>query len=245
MRYTNLLLLIAVVSVLGANAQTEPTIPTLISLPGAEQPKGGYEPGGAVRIRVKVNESGEVTSATFLSGPGPVCSAIARPDIMLARETALKVARRAKFTPAKSNGVPVASTANISVELPRPKLAVPKDDDIVPLSVLPSEPSTLRENESWGLNRKAISLPRPKYPSEARAKRASGAVQVATVIDEDGNVFSARAAGGNPLFQPAAITAACNAKFSPTFLNGQPVKVSALSPTTSCLKQIAAGWMPA
>jgi TonB family protein len=229
MKYPILLLLIAVVSVLGANAQTEPTIPTLISLPRAEQPKGGYEPGGAVRIRVEVNESGKVTNATFLSGPGSVCSAIMRPDVVLAREMALARARRAKFTPAMNNGVPVASTANISVELPGAKLAVPKDDDTKTLTVIGAEASTTGDTLRGGVfNGKALSLPAPSYPAAARAVRASGAVQVQLLIDEEGNVFSASAAGGHPLLQPVAVTAACNAKFSPTFFEGRPVKVSGI-----------------
>jgi len=76
------------------------------------------------------------------------------------------------------------------------------------------------------LNGKAVSLPKPAYPAAARAVRASGSVTVQVLIDEQGRVVSATAAGGHPLLQAAAVAAARQARFSPTLLSGQPVKVS-------------------
>ncbi|MEP7213962.1 MAG: energy transducer TonB [Acidobacteriota bacterium] len=76
------------------------------------------------------------------------------------------------------------------------------------------------------LNGKATSLPKPPYPAAARAVRASGAVSVQVLIDESGNVVSASAVSGHPLLRSAAVQAARSAKFSPTQLSGQPVKVS-------------------
>jgi protein TonB len=76
------------------------------------------------------------------------------------------------------------------------------------------------------LNGKAISKPQPAYPAIAKAARASGTVTVQVTVDEQGNVISARAAGGHPLLQQAAVAAARQARFSPTLLSGQPVKVN-------------------
>src|SRR5215510_8741755 len=76
------------------------------------------------------------------------------------------------------------------------------------------------------LNGKAISLPKPAYPPIARAAHASGTVVVQVVIDENGNVVSAHAVSGHPLLQGAAVGAARQARFSPTKLSGQPVKVT-------------------
>lgn len=76
------------------------------------------------------------------------------------------------------------------------------------------------------LNGKAISLPKPAYPPIARAAHASGAVNVQVTVDESGNVMSARAVSGHPLLQQSAVSAARQAKFSPTKLSGQPVKVT-------------------
>lgn len=76
------------------------------------------------------------------------------------------------------------------------------------------------------LNGKAISLPKPPYPPAARAVRASGSVSVQVLVDESGNVVSASALSGHPLLRAAATSAARGAKFNPTLLSGQPVKVS-------------------
>lgn len=76
------------------------------------------------------------------------------------------------------------------------------------------------------LNGKATSLPKPPYPPAARAVRAAGAVSVQVLISESGSVISANAVSGHPLLRAAAEGAARGARFSPTLLSGQPVKVS-------------------
>lgn len=76
------------------------------------------------------------------------------------------------------------------------------------------------------LNGKAISKPQPPYPPIAKAARASGQVVVQIIVDESGKVTSAKATSGHPLLQQAAVQAAYQARFSPTLLSGQPVKVS-------------------
>jgi protein TonB len=91
----------------------------------------------------------------------------------------------------------------------------------------PPPPKKITAPISGGvLNGKAISLPKPPYPPIARQARASGTVTVQVTIDENGNVISARAVSGHPLLQAAAVQAARSAKFSPTKLSGQPVKVT-------------------
>jgi len=76
------------------------------------------------------------------------------------------------------------------------------------------------------MNGKAVMLPRPEYPAVARAAKASGTVTVEITIDEEGNVITARSVSGHPLLQSAAVTAARQARFPPTKMNGQPVKVN-------------------
>jgi TonB family protein len=76
------------------------------------------------------------------------------------------------------------------------------------------------------LNGKAVSLPNPEYPVLARQAKASGAVTVQVTVDEEGNVISAESVSAHPLLRAAAVTAARQAKFSPTKLSGEPVKVS-------------------
>ena len=78
------------------------------------------------------------------------------------------------------------------------------------------------------LNGKAERLPKPPYPPAARAVRASGAVNIQVLIDENGEVFSAQAVSGHPLLRSASTIAACKAKFMPTLLQGSPVKVAGI-----------------
>jgi len=76
------------------------------------------------------------------------------------------------------------------------------------------------------LNSEAISLPKPPYPDVAKKIGAQGAVNVQVLIDETGRVISARAISGSPLLKGAAQHAATQARFSPTMLGDQAVKVS-------------------
>ena len=113
---------------------------------------------------------------------------------------------------ARVSPVPSPSTARPSPERP----AASEDP----------EPSPARQIPGGVLNGKAISLPKPPYPPLARRAGASGTVVVQVLIDENGNVVSARAVSGHPLLLASAAEAARQAKFSPTRLSGQPVKVS-------------------
>ena len=76
------------------------------------------------------------------------------------------------------------------------------------------------------LNGKAVKKPHPVYPPIAKAARAQGTVAVQILVDEEGYVISAAAVSGHPLLQQASVWAARQARFSPTRLEGQPVKVS-------------------
>jgi hypothetical protein len=72
------------------------------------------------------------------------------------------------------------------------------------------------------LNGKAIYMPVPEAP----AGDANGVVIVAILVDEQGSVVDARAVSGPQHLQPTAVAAARLARFSPTLLMGEPVRVS-------------------
>jgi TonB family protein len=77
------------------------------------------------------------------------------------------------------------------------------------------------------LNGKAISLPKPEYPSMARANRISGLVVIKVTIDEKGKVIEAKdMCAAHPALIDGAVQAALKAQFTPTLLSGAPVKVT-------------------
>jgi protein TonB len=101
----------------------------------------------------------------------------------------------------------------------------------VPLVQLDSEPPPaprplLKPVSGGVLNGTAISLPPPIYPETAKRMRTQGTVVVDVILDESGKVVSANASSGPQVLREAAVQAALRARFSPTKLSGQPVKVS-------------------
>ena len=89
-----------------------------------------------------------------------------------------------------------------------------------------TEPTENDKIEGGVLNGKALALPQPAYPPLARAAHVSGTVMVQVLIDEQGNVSAAHAVDGHPLLQSVCVAAAREAKFSPTLLEGEPVRVT-------------------
>jgi TonB family protein len=90
-------------------------------------------------------------------------------------------------------------------------------------TIKPPPPKTI----SLGVvNGKASNLPKPVYSAIAKAAHAHGTVTVQVLIDESGKVVSAQAISGHPLLLKESVQAAYQARFTPTLLSKQPVKVS-------------------
>jgi TonB family protein len=88
-----------------------------------------------------------------------------------------------------------------------------------------AEKSVDGEIQGGLLNGKAISKPQPLYPAAAKRQRISGTVTVFVSLDETGRVVEAHPCG-HPLLSESSLRAAYSARFSPTLLDGKPVKVS-------------------
>jgi protein TonB len=132
------------------------------------------------------------------------------------RDSVLGAVNADPITPAAGNRVSTGGTGSAPVvDLPDPPPAP------TPAPVVPKVLKVSRV-----LNSQALSLPRPNYPPMARQIRIQGTVIVQVLIDEKGNVVSAKAASGHPLLIPEAQKAAMQARFSPTIIGDQPVKVS-------------------
>ena len=102
----------------------------------------------------------------------------------------------------------------------------------LPLVNLDAEPPSpgpkpiLKPISGGVLNGTAVVLPTPSYPEAAKRMRTSGTVSVDVVLDESGKVVSAVATSGPAILRDSAVQAALKARFSPTKLSGQPVKVA-------------------
>ena len=73
---------------------------------------------------------------------------------------------------------------------------------------------------------RALHLGKPSYPPLARRAHVEGQVKVQVIIGEDGTVIAAAAVDGHPLLFGASVAAARESKFTPTRVNGKPVKVA-------------------
>jgi protein TonB len=102
---------------------------------------------------------------------------------------------------------------------------VVRDPETTPPPVpTPVKPKT-QTLTSTMLVSKAISIPKPAYPPMAKQINVEGPVAVQILVDEQGRVISAQAVSGHLILLHAAREAALQARFTPTVLNGQPVKI--------------------
>jgi protein TonB len=92
----------------------------------------------------------------------------------------------------------------------------------------PVKPPSTQKVTSVVLSSKALSLPQPPYPRIAKEAGVHGSVNVQILVSEDGKVLNAQILSGNPMLTFAARDAAMRARFTPTLLNGQPVKIQGI-----------------
>lgn len=98
------------------------------------------------------------------------------------------------------------------------------EEDPPPPPVNPPTPKIVRSTRV--LNSEAIRLPVPPYPMLAKRTCIQGKVNIQVLIDEEGRVISAQIVSGHAMLTGAAREAAMQARFSPTMIGDQPVKVS-------------------
>jgi len=132
----------------------------------------------------------------------------------------------APVLPGASNNINTLTTTgpveNKTVDTSKQLVAIEEP----PPAAVPVPRPILKPVSGGVLNGTALSLPAPLYPEAAKRMRTSGIVEVSVVLDETGKVVSATATSGPTILRDAAVQAALKAKFSPTKLSGQPVKVS-------------------
>lgn len=80
----------------------------------------------------------------------------------------------------------------------------------------------ISQGVSQGLLIKSV---QPKYPAEALASHAQGAVLIEATIDKEGNVVHPKVLSGNPVLARAALEAVRQWRYKPYYLNGEPVEI--------------------
>jgi len=198
----------------------------LLSMPeyliSAEASAAGID--GKIQVAVWIGKDGMVDRAEFMAGPNWPCGSEPRIEIEKVREGVIATVEKAKFSPAIKNGKPEAVAVLMTI------LIGQEYENFKKQRALARKPAADGDKTLVGgvINGKALSLPKPEYPNDARIGHAGGTVEVEVLIDEHGKIVRAGAKSGHPLLQGAARDAACRAKFSPTLLAGQPVKVSGI-----------------
>ncbi len=179
---------------------------------------------GTLLLAVSIDKTGAVKTAKVIAGPAWPCSSSPKKQIESLRESVVDSIKLAKFSPAIKGGKPTDVEVGITVSIGRAYKDLVKRREMEDAKKDGSNLPVIID--SGVLTGKALSLPKPEYPYRARSSRASGAVTVGITIDEEGKVVLAGAQNGHPYLQDAARDAACKAKFAPTSLKGEPVKVS-------------------
>jgi len=128
---------------------------------------------------------------------------------------------------AVSSSIPIGTSGRGSISGGNEGRTIVEIPDAPPPPPRPSPTPNRNYVKSGGvLNGQAVDLPKPVYPQIAKNAHATGVVTVQVLIDETGKVVSAQAVSGHPLLKAAAAQAAYRARFTPTYLSQQPVKVS-------------------
>ena len=176
---------------------------------------------------VKMVQPGSATTTPQPVAPAPENKPVSDPKPGNKRDKKAPATVAPQLPSASASATKLASGP---VEIKAPLVS---PDTEVPLVKLDSEPPPnpgprpiLKPISGGVLNGTAVYLPPPVYPDAARRMRTAGTVTVDVVLDETGKVVAATASGGPAILREAAVQAALKAKFSPTKLSGQPVKVS-------------------
>ena len=189
-----------------------------------------------------------VPLATGVEAPAPWPSGRATDFIAAAPAPPPPLLRTVSIT-ARNNAAPIAAADNIAPPSPEVTTAGPVVDGVadgveVPTGVIggvpveafaspalllspppaPAPPAAYRPGGVIREPRKLVDVA-PIYPDIARAAKVEGLVILEATIDERGLVMDARVLRSVPLLDAAALTALKQWRYSPTLLNGTPVRV--------------------
>jgi len=119
------------------------------------------------------------------------------------------------------NGAPQFYYAKAPAPFGPPKITPDETVNEIPP---PPKPASAPRVSKGVITGEALIRVQPVYPTIAKQINASGEVEVAIMINENGRVIDAKAIKGHPVLRAAAEDAARKWVFKPTLLDGKPVK---------------------
>ena len=188
-----------------------------LSIPEPDYPSDLKAAGtsGSITVRVRVNKSGRVISASSSGGDSRL------------RSAAVKAARQATFAPDKiaeisTRGRAVTGTITYEFAAPQPTAATSTATTSATAASGPSPvPSPSPANSdpnapvvSNELVGAASNVPAADYPSRVREARIGGSITVTVRVNRNGRVVSWRSSPGDSQLRAAAIKAARKATFA-------------------------------
>jgi len=112
---------------------------------------------------------------------------------------------------------------------PSPLTVATADDGLNGLVASPAssaQPVLARIRISQGVSQGLlIKRVQPKYPANALAGHAQGAVQIEATVDKEGKVVNPKVLSGDPILARAALEAVRQWRYKPYYLDGEPVEI--------------------
>ncbi len=197
--------------------------PELVSKLNPEYPKlaklAGIE--GTVYLKLLIDEKGNVAKAKVEQGVKDMID-----------ESALKAAKKAKFSPAMLKDKPIRVWVVLPIAF---KLALDKKESPSNISDEDPDPSVRVQYEKGP---KMIEGAKPVYPDEAKKNNITGKVFVKVLIDKEGVPKKAMVIKSeSQLFNQSAVDAAMKSKFSPAMDKGNPIAVWIVLPYKFALNE--------
>ena len=173
-----------------------------------------------------VGLNGKVVVKVLIDENGSVISASVAPGHIFFHRASLKAAYEAKFKPLLLSGKPVRVNTTIIYNFVKPEQTFQDEKAADELT----SSGSIKAIQCYKCTDIVVKLPTVEYPASVGygAHTYEGDVNIQIVIDESGNVESAKGISGHPLFSPMLEKASMTAKFKPTIIDGKGKKLKAI-----------------
>jgi hypothetical protein len=173
---------------------------------------------GVVRVSLKIDKTGAVKRVDLLNEPAWPCGTSPDNALRNVRRAIADNLRATIFKPVlNSKGEPDTAQAILTFAIGKA------------YEDMKAKEGGPRVIDGGVVNGRAIHLQHPDFPPNAPKTGTFNAsvynIETWVLIDEDGKVEKVGTLMGDPIFWRVSRQAACDSRFSPTLINGRPVKV--------------------